>query len=225
MFTFATTHAHSTHGSTLTHLRLHAHAPSPPRTDNAGAAGGETLGLDEAAEQLRSAVLDLTGEDQDAMKAAQRQYQWDRRKKRYVQRAGGAAGAGERGGSASGAARNESGKGIGGGKKAEAKKGELYKKWARQNKARVSSAGAEEDGGRVAAELAKRFSPANRHKSWRDALGVAAGGVAKKGGELRPKAQVRTGAGAAGRGGRGPAGGGRRRRWGGMVLNRPGCLT
>lgn len=168
------------------------------RSENAGAAGGETLGLDEAAEQLRSAVLDLTGEDQDAMKAQQRQYQWDKRKKRYVQRTGPAAGSS--GGDAGGrpASRNEAGKTIAGGKKkAEERKGELYKKWARQNKKRVSAAGSFEDDGRAAAQLADRFKPSNRHKSWKAAVGGSAkgpggpaGGVAKRGGELRPKAQV-----------------------------------
>lgn len=150
------------------------------------------MGLDEAAEQLRSAVLDLTGEDQDAMKAQQRQYQWDKRKKRYVQRTGGTAGAGEKKGV--NVARNEAGKAVGGKKKAEERKGQLYKKWARQNKARVTTAGGFEEDGRVARELAGRFEKANRHKSWKAALGGAgggpAGGAAKRGGELRPKAQV-----------------------------------
>ncbi|KIZ06170.1 hypothetical protein MNEG_1790 [Monoraphidium neglectum] len=167
------------------------------RTDNAGAAGGETLGLDDAAEELRSAVLDLTGEDQEAMTQQQRQYQWDKRKRRYVQRtAGASSGAGERRSAAVGG-RNEAGSFItnGGGKKGEERKGQLYKKWARQNKTRVAASGGFEDDGRVAAELANRFKPANRHKSWRAALGVAGGGVAKggaakRGGELRPQAQV-----------------------------------
>ncbi|KAI8463120.1 MAG: DEAD-domain-containing protein [Monoraphidium minutum] len=172
------------------------------RDDNAGAAGGETLGLDEGAEQLRSAVLDLTGEDQEGMKAASRQYQWDKRKKRYVQRTGGDAGAGERK-AAAGAGRNEAGKRIGGGKGDE-RAGQLYKRWARQNKVTISAAGAPEEGNRVAEQLADRFSKANRHKSWKTALGGGGGegrgrggrggrgggGPASRGGELRPKAQI-----------------------------------
>jgi hypothetical protein len=140
-------------------------------------------------------VLDLTGEDADGLKAQQRQYQWDKRKKRYVQRTGASAGAGERAGSRAGG-RNEAGKAIAGGKRGEEQKGQLYKKWARQNKSRVAAAGAIEDDGRVAAELAKRFSPSHRHKSWKSALGGGGGGggpaqgAAKRGGELRPKAQI-----------------------------------
>lgn len=68
----------------------------------------ETFQADRAAAELAAAVMDMTGEDQDSMAAQRRQWQWDKRKKKYVQVAGGD----PKSGQGSKRIRTESGKAI-----------------------------------------------------------------------------------------------------------------
>lgn len=126
--------------------------------------------------ELQNAVLDLTAEDQEGMRAQQRQYHWDKRKKRYVQIQGAEMSKGTK------RIRTESGKSM---EMEKMEKG-LYKKWVKYNKQRVATRG-EEDDVRVAQDLAKRFTKAGRHKSWKIKGALPVG----KEGELKNLDQVK----------------------------------
>lgn len=136
----------------------------------------ESYALEAENAELQSAVLDLHGEDQDAMKSQQRQWHWDARKKRYVQQTGSDATARGR----HKKIKTESGKTVEAGKGGKG----LYQKWVKHNKVSIAAAGTMESGPN-ADDLAGRFKPSQRHKSWK-----TKGQAPVRGGELKTKEQI-----------------------------------
>ncbi|KAL4439981.1 hypothetical protein ABPG75_002982 [Micractinium tetrahymenae] len=100
---------------------------------------------------FKDAVMDLTAEDADGMRAQSRaSYHWDKRSKKYVKlQTGEAVKAGKRVKIESGAKGSKGPSGI-------------YKKWAKKTRLRVAVGGSEEAGAQLAQQMKDRFKKGGR---------------------------------------------------------------
>ena len=107
-------------------------------------------------DQLRGAVMDLTGEDADAVaKMKSASWNWDKKAKKYVKlNKGEVMKAGKRV-----KAKDD---GMGAGKKKGRKEGELYAKWSKKTKVTIGAGGGAERSAKLAEAMGGRFKHGGR---------------------------------------------------------------